>query len=389
MRSFDITIPEGLLRECLVAIVLIAVAAFVAFALGYYLKRFLRDWAGKTGTKLDDLIVERFTLPVIGLAIVAGIAAAKEYVKIPQQISSWLDKAVMVLILAIVFVVLARFVDGIIEFSASGYIRRAEKLQRAEAAAEMDRVQRIRKSTREIAKMLIALLGVLTILSYLGLNLKAVWASLGIGGIAVALAVQEPLRNLVGRMYIYGTGIFAEGHFIEFKQWAGTVQRITTFRTYLEMFSDMTMVSIPNEQFINSAVKSYHGRTKFMYKWDLDVPYDVSPEQLQRLVAQLREIVRARPEVNLDRCWIYLERLGQSAKVIRVWFQANLPDWGTSLIYGNEVLHEIQNVFEKMVIPFAFPTQTVHLQTENPIEGPRNGGAVSVAQPEVDEHGSG
>jgi len=387
MRSFDITIPEGLLREYVIAIALIAVAAVVAFALGYYLKKYLRAWAENTGTKLDDLIVKRFTLPVIGLVIVAGVAVAKEYVTIPQQISLWLDKAVMVLILAIVFVVLARFAEGIIEFSASGYIRRAEKLDQAEAVGEMERVQRIRKITREIAKMLIALLGVLTILSYLGLNLKAVWASLGIGGIAVAFAVQEPLRNLVGRMYIYGTGIFAEGHFIEFKQWMGTVQRITTFRTYLEMFSDMTTVSIPNEQFIKAAVKSYHGRTKFMYKWDLDVPYDVSPEQVQRLVSQLREIVRARPEVNLDRCWIYLERLGQSAKIIRVWFQANLPDWGTSLSYGNELLHEIQNVFEKMVIPFAFPTQTVHLQAENPIGGPRNGGAV--ARPEVDEQGLG
>jgi small-conductance mechanosensitive channel len=51
--------------------------------------------------------------------------------------------------------------------------------------------------------------------------------------------------------------IFDEGHFIVFNNWAGTVKRIATFRTYLELFSDMTTVSIPNSDFVKGVVKTY------------------------------------------------------------------------------------------------------------------------------------
>jgi len=64
-------------------------------------------------------------------------------------------------------------------------------------------------------------------------------------------------------------------------------------------------------------------------------------------------------------CWIYLERLDRYSKVVRVWFQADLPDWAASFFYGNELLHDIQGLFETMGIAFAFPTQKVHLKAED------------------------
>jgi len=219
------------------------------------------------------------------------------------------------------------------------------------------------------------------VLSNLGVDLKAIWASLGIGGIALVVAVQEPLRNLVGRIYIYSTGIFDEGHFIVFNNWSGTVKRISTFRTYLELFTDMTTVSIPNSDFVKGDVKTYYGRTKFMYKWDLDVPYDIFPERVKELVKKLRELVFAKPEVKQNMCWIYLQRLDSYSKVVRVWFQVRLPNWAESLFYGNQVLHDIQLLFESLDIPFAFPTQTLQLQTKNAFEGEQRQNGVPAVMP--------
>ena len=64
-------------------------------------------------------------------------------------------------------------------------------------------------------------------------------------------------------------------------------------------------------------------------------------------------------------CWIYLERLDRYSKVVRVWVQAGLSDWAASLFYGNQLLHDIQALFESMEIEFAFPTQTVHVKAGN------------------------
>ena len=141
--------------------------------------------------------------------------------------------------------------------------------------------------------MVIGVLAVMTVLSMLGVNLMAIWASLGIGGIAVVVAVKEPLSNLVGRLYIFSTGIFDTGDFIVFGKWSGTVKTIGLFRTSLELFADMTTVSIPNASFITGAVQNFVGRTKFMYKWDLDVPYDTPADKVQELVQRLRELIQA------------------------------------------------------------------------------------------------
>ena len=117
--------------------------------------------------------------------------------------------------------------------------------------------------------------------------------------------------------------------------------------------------------FVKKAVKTYYGRTTFMYKWDLDVPYEVSPQRIQELIVKLREVILSKSEVNKEMCWIYLRRLDRYSKVVRVWFQVMLPGWSESLFYGNHALHDIQLVFESMSIPFAFPTQTLHFETEN------------------------
>ncbi len=82
-------------------------------------------------------------------------------------------------------------------------------------------------------------------------------------------------------------------------------------------------------------------------------------------------------------CWIYLERLDRYSKVVRVWFQVNLPGWAESLFYGNQVLHDIQLVFESMDIPFAFPTQTLLFNRDNPAKGGGNQDAVPVVLPEL------
>jgi hypothetical protein len=84
-------------------------------------------------------------------------------------------------------------------------------------------------------------------------------------------------------------------------------------------------------------------------------------------------------------CWIYLERLDSYSKVVRAWFQVNLTSWSESLYYGNRVLHDIQLLFESMDIPFAFPTQTLHLKSTNPSSALQTQDSVPVAFPEMDD----
>ncbi len=381
MDILKINILGNTIQDYLISASILILAALFSVIARHFLKKYVYSWARMTETELDDVIVRRVLTPLTCFIILFGLYIAKEPLNFPEQVSFWLDRTLVVLVLAVSFFVLIRLLQEVIEFSA-GHIKKSIR-QKAQADVEerIKNVDRIKKQVREIANLTTACLAILTILSSLGVSLKAVWASLGIGGIALALAIQEPLRNLVGRIYIFSTGIFDEGHFIVFNDWAGTVKQISAFRTYLELFSDMTTVSIPNADFVKGAVKTYYGRTTFMYKWDLDVPYDVPPKKIQDLVISLRELILGKPEVNQDMCWIYLERLDQASKVVRVWFQVRLPSWSESLFYGNHVLHDIQLVFETMDIEFAFPTQTLHLKADDPFKGGGNQDPVPVVMP--------
>jgi|Deesub1362A_J573_1020465.scaffolds.fasta_scaffold01826_7 MscS family membrane protein len=369
MILLQTTIFGNTIEAYLVAAFILLLSVIIAVLANRILRRVILSWARRTQTELDDLVVRRVLTPLSYFVIIAGLSASKGHLELSETLTLWLDRLLLVLTLSLFFYMFIRFLQGLIEVVSEEYCKRLKRKRPPDLEEQIKTVDRIKKQIREISTMVLALMAVLTILSNLGVDLKAIWASLGIGGIALVVAVQEPLRNLVGRLYIFSTGIFDEGHFIVFNQWAGTVKRIAMFRTYLELFSDMTTVSIPNAEFVRGVVKTYYGRTKFMYKWDLDVPYDIPPPRIQELIVRLRELILSKPEVNPQMCWIYLERLDRYSKVVRVWFQVNLSDWATSLFYGNQVLHDIQLLFEEMNIPFAFPTQELRIRSENPWEG--------------------
>ena len=310
----------------------------------------------KTSSKLDDLILRRIMKPIIPIFIVLGIFMGKNILALPPNIDLLVEKILVAVVLFLLFQMLILSLRHLTDH----WIERVGS--RTDLSVEKrDEIRRLGKQVKELVFPVVGVIGALTILSNLGLDLKVLWTSLGVGGIAVALAVKEPLSNFVGRLYIYATGIFDEGHFITFDGWSGTVKRIGYFRTYLEVFADMTTVSIPNTKFMTGEVKNYYGRRQFIYKWDLDIPYDTDRQQVQKLIEGLKTFLFSRPEVSRESCWIYLDRLDSYSKVVRVWFKVKLPDWAASLSYGNDILYEIQGIFSRQGVDFAFPTQVVSL----------------------------
>lgn len=366
------------------SLAMIVAAVLAAVLVNRFLRTYAYSLTERTETDLDDRIVKNLLTPMTNFIFIIGIAVAVNMLNMPEHIREWVNRILLAISLAIFFFLLIRIVQLAIELIASSYLKNVAKKNPESLAKETLNVERIKRQATEVSKMVIVVMAVLTILSNLGFNLKAIWASLGIGGIAVAFAVQEPLKNVVGRIYIYSTGLFDEGHFINFGSWSGTVLKIGTFRTEVEIFSDMTKVSIPNADFIKNPLTNYYGRTKFMFNWDLGVTYDTAPEKIDQVIERLREMILERPETNQERCWIYLDRLDDFSKVIKIWFQVNLESWGASLYYGSDVLREIQKLFQEMEVAFAFPTQTLHVETNQPVGAT---GPAPVIIPEVVNEG--
>lgn len=353
---------ENTVQDYLISALIVLVTVLVAFWVRNKLRKRLEAWAETSQTKLDDFVIEKLFPPIIYILLLVGVAFALGNLKIGPEIRLWIDRLLFAIGLGVFFLLIMRFVQGAVDVGMDSYGDRIKEENPEDLERQLRSIERIKKQVKEILNMVLTVMAILTILSNLGVDLKAIWTSLGIGGIALALAVKEPMTNLVGRMYIFSNGLFDVGHYITFGEYSGTVTRITVFRTHLEIFSDNSKVSIPNADFVKGAVTNSIGRTKRVFKWDLAAPYDLSADEIQALIGKLRELVSSKPQISEDFCWVYLARLDVYAKVIRVWFTATMSGYEASLYFGNELLHEIQLLFEKMNIPFAFPTQTLEVK---------------------------
>lgn len=347
----------------------IVVGSFlVARIARFIVVRYLAKWAEKTDSKWDDVIIQAVMAPAVWLVAVGGAAVAKEGLELSEKGELWFHRILTVLAITILFVTIFRLFKGSAGLVAEEYLKRSTAGMDAEEKAAAEKAAaRVVRQVDEVVGMAIILLAVLTALSNLGVDLNAIWASLGVGGIALALAVKEPLANFFGRMFIYSSGLFDEGHAIQIDNWIGTVTRIGVFRTTLELASDLSTVSIPNAEFTRKPVKNNSGRKKFVFKWDLDVPYEIDADTLETLVDRLKELTLAKPEILPETVLVYVERLDKSAIVVRVWFQARLPDYPASTAYGSKVLGEIQRLFDEMKIAFAFPTYVIQIEGQGAV----------------------
>jgi MscS family membrane protein len=368
MDIFNYPIGGNTLGQYLLVSLIILIGFLCSKVFDLWIVPKLEKIAESTPSDLDEKLLQRCAYPVGQLIFISGFWVAQLRLTMAETVRLILIRILSAITVGLIFLILIRISDLCIDFIARLYLKNLEnnkRLSKRGLRQQRTMASQVQRQATELTTMALGVVAILTIFSVLGLDLQAIWTSLGIGAVAIAVAIQDPLKNIFGRIYIFITAIFDEGHFIEFKEWSGTVINIGLLRTKLEVFSDMTTVHVPNAQFMNSVVKNYHGRTKFMYKWDLDVPYDTSPQELQRLIAELQKLVVAKPEVSTDQCWIYLDRLDRYSKVVRVWFQARLSGWSESLQYGNQVLTEIQELFYSLGFDFAFPTQTLQIDTHN------------------------
>jgi MscS family membrane protein len=341
-----------------------AVARVARAAIDHYAMK----WAEKTDSRWDDVILRAVSGPATWLVAIGGAVVGKEGLILTQRAELWADRILTVCAITVMYAAMYKLFRGGAGLIAEEYVKRTTKEMDAEAkAAETKTTARITRQINEIAGMVIVVMAILTALSNLGVDLKAIWASLGIGGLALALAVKEPMANLVGRMEIYSTGLFDEGHVIQIDNWVGTVTKIGTFRTYIELLSDMSTVAIPNSEFSRKAVKNNYGRKKFIFKWDIEVPYQVEPEKVDRLVETLRGNLKEKPEVVQEFSFVYLDRIDKWNKVMRLWFQVRAPDFPASAAMGTRLLGEVQKIFEAEGVEPPSPTYRISL--EEPAEG--------------------
>lgn len=211
-------------------------------------------------------------------------------------------------------------------------------------------------------RVMVIIIGVLVALQNLGVNVVSVIAGLGIGGLAIALAAQDTVANLFGSAMIFLDRPFAVGDWVNSEGHEGTVEAIGFRSTRIRTFYD-SQVSIPNSVIANAKIDNM-GRRTFRRSYSvLGVTYDTPPEKLEAFMQGIENIILANEFTRKDKVHVAFSGYGDFSLQIMVYFFLRVGSWADELVERQNVFLEILRLAHELGVQFAFPTQTLHVDS--------------------------
>ncbi len=199
---------------------------------------------------------------------------------------------------------------------------------------------------------------VLAILSNVGVNITAFIASLGVGGIAVALAVQNILGDLFASLAIAVDKPFEVGDFIVVGSVSGTVQVIGLKTTRVRSLQGEQIV-MSNTDLLKQTISNYRMLETRRIVFNFGVSYDTTPEQAEAIPGVVRKLVEAHPQLRFDRA--HFKAFGASSLDYEVVYIVTDPAFNLYMDLQQSLNLGLMREFKAMGVEFAFPTSTIHI----------------------------
>ena len=203
--------------------------------------------------------------------------------------------------------------------------------------------------------------GLLLILSNLGVDISSLIAGLGIGGVAVALAAQNILSDLFSSFSIYFDKPFQVGDFIIVDDAMGTVEKIGIKTTRIRALQGEEIV-FSNRQLTTSKIQNFGQMRERRVIFQIGVVYQTPTEKLRKIPHLIQEIIQSIELTRFDRA--HFVKFDDSALVFEVVYYLKTPDYNKYMDIHQAINFRIKEAFEKEGIEMAYPTQTIYLSKD-------------------------
>lgn len=245
-----------------------ALALFVVRGVAF---RLLRKWAGKTETRVDDIIIDSFSTPSLYWCVALGLYAGVVTSEMPAKYLLYLSKVIYVILILSVTFAAANLAGRIFR----NYVQKSNLPIPTTGLAY------------GLFKGIIIIIGLLIVLNVLGVSITPLITALGVGGLAVALALQDTLANLFAGIHVLMERSIRVGDFIKLESGQeGYVDDITWRTTRIRMLPN-NMVVIPNSKLAQSIVTNYYLPEKRMSLLiPVGVSYSSDPERVEQILVE-------------------------------------------------------------------------------------------------------
>lgn len=215
---------------------------------------------------------------------------------------------------------------------------------------------------RKTLRFFVLVMGVILILQNNGYNVASLIAGLGIGGLAVALAARDTLANFFGSVTIFVDKPFRIGDWIKVGSVEGTVEEVGFRSTRIRTFYN-SLVSVPNSNISNNDVDNLGLREYRRLLTTLNLTYSTSPEQMEAFVEGIKAIVKSNSHFRQDFYEVHFNAFGAHSLDVMVYVFFKVPDWSTELQQKHNFFLEVLKLAKEVGVEFAFPTQTLHVDS--------------------------
>jgi MscS family membrane protein len=215
-----------------------------------------------------------------------------------------------------------------------------------------------------VAKVIAVLLSVYVLIhlaDVLSIPVAPMLAGLGVGGLAVALAVRPTLENAVAGFVLFADKPVRVGEFCAFGDKLGTVEEIG-LRSVQVRGLDRTVITIPNAEFSQMQITNFSRRDSNLFQTTLGLRYETSADQLRLVMVRLRELLIRHPMVAMDPARVRFAGFGDFSLEVEIFAFVNTRDWGEFLAVQEDLNLRIKDIVEGAGTGFAFPSQTLYVE---------------------------
>ena len=213
----------------------------------------------------------------------------------------------------------------------------------------------------KVLKGLIIIAAIISILQVLEVNITALIAGLSIGGLAVALAAQDTIKNLFGSLTIFLDRPFQIGDWIRFSGVDGSVEQVGLRSARIRTF-DNSLVYIPNGKLADMVIDNFGLRNYRKFKTTISLTYDTPPALIQKFVEGLRAIVENHPATRKDYIEIHLNEMSAYSLDILFYIFFEVPSYSKELESRHQIIMAILELGQLLGVRFAFPSSTMYIE---------------------------
>jgi MscS family membrane protein len=221
---------------------------------------------------------------------------------------------------------------------------------------------------------LLAIIGLIYLALYLaesfGIPAAPLIASLGVGGLAIALAVRPTLENIVGGFILFADKPVRVGEFCRFGDKMGTIEEIGLRSTRVRGI-DRTVITVPNADFAQLEIINFTRRDRMLMQTTLGLRYETTPDQLRYVLTKLRELFVAHPKVSPEPARARFTGFGESSLNIEIFLYVLSADFNEYLGIAEDLNLRIMAVITEAGTGFAFPSRTAYLARDHGMDAER------------------